>query len=79
MAELFHADAIQQIEVAHLGSPALQILDLLAAGMKQPASTSQGSAIIPPEVYTSTLMAPSLPTIPIIGITNSLPITSVSL
>ena len=43
MAELLHADAIQQLEVALLGSPAAQVLDLLAAQMRQPVSTSQGS------------------------------------
>ena len=78
IVELLHANAIQQLEVAFLGSPSTQILDLLAAGMRQPASTSQGSAILPPKVYTSTPMAPPLPTIPIVGITSSLPITSVS-
>ena len=46
MAELLHADAIQQLEVAILGSPATQILDLHGAGMRQPASTSQGSVIL---------------------------------
>ena len=78
MAELLHANGIQQLEVALLGSPTVQIIDLLIAGMRQPASTSQRSAILPSKAYTSTPMAPPPPTIPIVGITNSLPITSVS-
>ena len=71
MVELLHANANQQLEVALLGSPAAQVLDLLAAGMRQPALFSQGSVILPPKVYTSTLMAPPPHTIPIIGITGS--------
>ena len=78
MAELLHADAIWQLEVAFLGSPTAHILDLLAAGMRQPALTSQGGVILPPKAYTSTLMVPLLPTIPIVVITGSLPVTSVS-
>ena len=74
MAELLHADVIQQLEVILLGSPAAQILDLLAAGVMQLASTSKGNVILPPKAYTSTLMAPPLPTAPIIGITSSLPV-----
>ena len=59
MAELLHANAIQQLEVALLGSPAAQILNLLAAGMRQPASTSQGSVVLP--LKASTPMAPPPP------------------
>ena len=65
MPELLHANAIQQLEVALPGSPAAQILDLLASGMRQPASTSQGSVILPPKAYTSTPMAPPPHTIPL--------------
>ena len=78
IAELLHDNAIQQLEVGLLGFPAAQILDLLAAGMRQPTSTSQGSVILPPKAYTSTLMPPPLPTIPFVGVTSSLCITSVS-
>ena len=78
MAELLHADAIQQLEVALLGSPAAQILDQLAAGVRQLASASQGSVILPPKVFTSTPMAPPPSTIPIVCITSPFPIASVS-
>ena len=33
MAELLHADAIQQLEVALLGSQVTQFIDLLATGV----------------------------------------------
>ena len=58
MAELIHADAIQQLEVALLGSPAAQILNLLAKGVMQSASTSQRHALHPPQVCTLTPVAP---------------------
>ena len=35
MADLLHANAIQQLEVALLGSPAVQVIDLLACGWVQ--------------------------------------------
>ena len=77
-AELLHADVIQQLEVALLGSLAAQVIDLLATGGMQPTPASKGNVILPPQAYTSTLMAPPPPTVPIVGITSSLPIASVS-
>ena len=35
MADLLHADDIQQLEVALLGSPALEVIDLLSGGLAQ--------------------------------------------
>ena len=35
MADLLHADAIQQLEVALLGSPGLEVIDLLSGGLVQ--------------------------------------------
>ena len=71
MAEFLHADAIQQLELALLGSPAAQLLNLLATGVMQLASASQRQMIHPPQAYTVTLMVPPPSTIPIVGITNS--------
>ena len=34
MADLLHADVMQQLEVALLGSPTAQVLDLLSSGMQ---------------------------------------------
>ena len=78
MAELLHANAFQQLEVAPLASPAAQILNLPAAGVMKLALTSQENVILPPKAYTPTPMAPPPSTIPIAGITGSLPIISVS-
>ena len=71
MAELFHANAIQQLEAALLGSPAAQVLDLLTTRVMQLASTSQKHMVHPPQAYTATPMVPPPSTIPIEGITNS--------
>ena len=58
MADPLHADIIQQLEVALLGSPAAQVIDLLSGGWVQtkPVPTS-----IHPhsQVYTSTPPAPA--------------------
>ena len=64
-----HADAIQQLEVTLVGSPAAQPLDVLAIRMMHPASTRQ--AIHHPQAYTATPMVPPPSIIPIAGITNS--------
>ena len=69
MAELLHADAIQQLEVALLGSPVAQLINLLATGVI--ASTSQRQMIHPPQAYTVTPMVPPPSPIPIVGITDS--------
>ena len=71
MAELLHVDAIQQLEVALLGSPAAQLLNLLATGVIQSASASQRQMIHPPQAYTMTLKAPPPSIMPIVGGTNS--------
>ena len=71
MAELLHADAIQQLEVALLGSPVAQLLEVLTTGMMYPASTLQQQVIHPPQAYTMTPMVPPPSTISIVGITNS--------
>ena len=78
MAELLHADVIQQLEVALLGSPVTHVIGLLVAGGMQPTQASKGNVILPPKAYTSTLMAPPPPAVSIVGITSSLPNTSVS-
>ena len=68
MAELLHADTIQQLGVALLGSPVTQLLNILATRMMHTASTRQ--AIHPTQAYTMTFMVPPPSTIPIVGITD---------
>ena len=77
MAELLYADVIQQLEVALLGSPAAQIIDLLGAGWMQMTLMSMGTVIHPPQVYTSTPVVPPPPAVPTVGVTSSLPVESV--
>ena len=49
MAELLHTEAIQQLELAFLGSPAAHVIDLLLAGWMQMMPASKGSVIHPPQ------------------------------
>ena len=65
--ELLHADTIQQLEVALLGSPAVQYFNLLAAGVFSRVTETDH----PSQAYTATLMAPTSASILIIGITDS--------
>ena len=69
MAELLHADTIQQLEVALLRPPAAQLINLLASRVM--ASTSQRQTIHTPQAYTTTPMVPPPSTIPAVGITDS--------
>ena len=78
MAELLHADAIQQLEVALLGLPSCSDPWSACCWNETTSMNFTGKCILPPKTYTSTLMAPPPPTIPILGITGSLPVTSVS-
>ena len=81
LVELLHADAIQQLEVALLGSPAANMLDVLLM-----ATTSQPSCMpLPSKPFCSaatlamTLVAP--PQVPIAGVTQveGLPSTEVAI
>ena len=77
MAELLHAEVIQQLEVALLGSPAAHVIDLLSAGWMQMTLASKGTVICPLQAYTTTPVALSPPAILIVGVTSSLPVESV--
>ena len=64
--------------MALLGFPVAWIIDLIAAGGMQLTLESKRNVILPPKAYTSTPMAPPLPAVPIVAITSSLPIASLS-
>ena len=72
LAELLHADAIQQLEVVLLGTPAAKVLDVLSlATFSQQAYTSFSSKSFPattPASTSSTIVAP--PQVPIAGVTQ---------
>ena len=77
MAELLHVEAIQQLEVALLGSPAAHVIDLLLAGWMQMTLASMGTVIHSPQVYTLTPVAPPSAAVPTVGVTSSMPVESV--
>ena len=53
LADLPHADVIQQLEVALLGSPADHLIYLLSTGLRNTASTSQLQVVHPPRAFTT--------------------------
>ena len=65
MADLLHADAIQQTEVALLGLPASEVKDLISGGLAKVSS-----AQLHPHTYTSTPPAPLLASIPVEGVSE---------
>ena len=52
MADLLHASMIQQLEVALLGSPAAQVIDLLSGGWMQTKLVHMTSVWCHPQTYT---------------------------
>ena len=76
VADLLHADAIQQLEVALLGTLVAQVIELLSGGLSM-ASTSMSTSVTPvqphPRSYTST--PPALPpsSVSVLGISTTSP------
>ena len=66
MADLLHADVIQQLEVALLGSPASEITDLLSGGLMQAKPVMLSSAQPHPCTYTSSPPAPPSASVPVV-------------
>ena len=64
-------DAIQQWEVALLGSAVALLINILSVCLKYTASTSQPQVLHPPCVCTTTPMSPLPPTILIMGVTDA--------
>ena len=71
MAELLHADVVQQLEVALLGSLVAQIVDLLSGGLAQTKSSTSAAPAQPhPQIYTSTPPAPPPSSVLVVGSFN---------
>ena len=69
MAELLHVDAVQQLEVALLGSPAANVIGLLSVGLEQTKLTPQ--TMQPhPQTYTSTSPSPIPMVVPVLGLST---------
>ena len=69
MADLLHADAVQQLEVAFLGPTAANVVGLLSAGLEQTKPILQ--TIQPhPQTYTSTPPSPIPMAFPVLGLST---------
>ena len=76
MAELLHSDAMQQMEVALLGSLAAKLLDILLMSMQSTHSTQHQVTPHQPQTLpfhplASTFISPLPPTISIAGVTDT--------
>ena len=70
MADLLHADAIQQLEVVLLESPVVEVVDLLSSGLSQSRPVIV-MAQLHPCTYTSTPSAPPPVSVLIVGVSKS--------
>ena len=78
MADLLHANAIQQLEVAPLHSPGAQVFDLLTSAWVQTKPILTPTVTQPlPQAYTSTPLAPAPTSVPVLGVSS--PITTASM
>ena len=79
MVDLLHAYAIQQLEVALLGSPVAQVVDLLAEGFTQAQASTFIIPVQPhPKFSTNTPPAPPPCLVPVEGISTSSPTQAVA-
>ena len=70
LAELLYANAMQQLELALLDSPAARLLDVLAMGIQHQTTSSHSTSV--PLCPSATSSTPSsLPSVPITGITDT--------
>ena len=71
MADLLHADAIQQkLKVVLLGSPAVEVIDLLSGGLAQTKPVLLSSAQPHPCTYTSIPPAPPPASVSVVGVSE---------
>ena len=80
MADLLHANAIQQLEVMLMGSPVTQVIDLLSEGLAQSSVATTSTLVSPPtphpRSYASTSLAPPPTSVPVEGISTAIPASS---
>ena len=69
MADQLYADAIQQLDVVLLGSPAAEVMDILAASLSKPATMTSAQPC--PYTFTATPPVPPLASVLLEGITES--------
>ena len=74
MADLMHVYAIQNLEVALVGSPAAEAVDVLSAGLSNSNPVTITTAQPCPHTYTAIPPAPPQASVPIVGVSESSPI-----
>ena len=82
MADLLQADTVQQLEVALLGSPVAQVIDLLSRGLAQTKSSTSTTPAQPhPRIYTSTPPTPPPSSVLVVGVstTSQMPIVMLTM
>ena len=75
MADLLHTDTIHQLEVALLGLPAANVIDLLASGWEQTGPVLMATQPHP-QTYTSIPPAPAPTVAPVFSISSQVTIAS---
>ena len=71
IADLLHADAVQQLEVTLLGSPVAHLINVLFAGLGSTTSTPQHQAVPLTQPIATTSASPPPPTVLVIGVTDA--------
>ena len=70
LAELLHTDAMQQLELALLGSPSAKVLDVLAMATQSHTISAHPSSI-PLHLTTASSALISTPSVPILGVSET--------
>ena len=77
MADLLYADAVQQLEIALLGMPVVQGINILTSGLAMSPQLDTPSQPHP-KMYTSTFPTPHPPSVPIRGMSSTTPTPAVA-
>ena len=71
VADLPHADTVQQLEVALLGSPVAHLINILSVGLGSTTSTPQHQVVPLTQPIATTSISPPLPTVLVVGVTDA--------
>ena len=72
MADLLYTNAVHQLEVVLWGMPVVQVINILASGLASSPQLDTPSQPHP-KMYTSTSPSPHPPSVPIMGISSTIP------
>ena len=72
MADLLYADAVQQLEIALLGLSMAQVINILASRLASSPWLDTPSQPCP-KMYISTSPSPHPPSVPIMGMSSTIP------